>query len=113
MKKDTLHIESHPVYELDSKRRCLVTILVDGVPIGAFEDQSLAAALWASGILSLRGDGAAGSARSIYCGIGHCYGCLVTVDGVEDVRSCLIRVREGMRVSLRGSVPDKSHGHGS
>jgi sarcosine oxidase subunit alpha len=37
----------------------------------------------------------------MYCGIGHCYECRVTVDGVEDVRSCLIRVRDGMQVLLQ------------
>jgi sarcosine oxidase subunit alpha len=37
----------------------------------------------------------------MYCGIGHCFECRVTVDGIPDVRSCLVEVREGMRVALQ------------
>ena len=36
----------------------------------------------------------------MYCGIGHCYQCRVKVDGVEDVRSCLTKVKPDMHVKL-------------
>ena len=34
--------------------------------------------------------------RGLYCGIGLCFGCLVTVDGVAGVRACVTQVRAGM-----------------
>jgi aerobic-type carbon monoxide dehydrogenase small subunit (CoxS/CutS family) len=37
--------------------------------------------------------------RSIFCGIGICWDCVVTVNGVTNQRSCLIEVVEGMVVS--------------
>jgi len=78
-----------------------VSITVDGRPLEVLEGEILAAALWANGFISLGHNPSNGSHRGMYCGIGHCYECRVTVDGVEDVRSCLIRVRDGMRVSLQ------------
>jgi aerobic-type carbon monoxide dehydrogenase small subunit (CoxS/CutS family) len=35
----------------------------------------------------------------IFCGMGICYDCLVTVAGQEQVRACITLVREGMQVS--------------
>jgi len=77
--------------------------MVDGKPLGVFEGESLAAALWVNGFISLGKNPDTGSKRGMYCGIGHCYECRVTVDGVEDVRSCLTPVREGMRISFQRS----------
>ena len=39
---------------------------------------------------------------NLYCGIGHCFGCHLTVDGIPGVRACLIPVRPGMRVEPDG-----------
>ena len=84
---------------MDGRKK--VSIKVDGTPLEVLEGEILAAALWANGFISLGHNPSDGSHRGMYCGIGHCYECRVTVDGVEDLRSCLIRVRDGMRVELQ------------
>ncbi len=95
---DNLRLTSHPAFPIEQKNR--VTLFVDGVHISAVEGESLAAALWANGILSFRHDEGNDTGRGLYCGAGHCYECRVTLDGSQDVRSCQINVREGMRISL-------------
>ena len=100
MTDNRLRLQRHPVLDLSHDSRPAVAILVNGQPVEAREGESLAAALWANGLLALRHDPADGGGRGMYCGIGHCYECRVEVDGVEDVRSCLVVVREGMRVVL-------------
>jgi sarcosine oxidase subunit alpha len=102
MKNNSLRLQRHPVLDLSHDSRPVVEILVNGQPVEAREGESLAAALWANGLLALRHDPADGAGRGMYCGIGHCYECRVEVDGVEGVRSCLIAVREGMQVILAG-----------
>lgn len=97
---DRLRIDRHPITGEDFDTVAEVTIHVDGRPLTVREGESLAAALWAAGISALRRDDFTAADCGLYCGIGHCQGCRVTVDGYENVRSCLTPVREGMRVSL-------------
>ena len=73
-----------------------VTILVDGVPRRADANATLAASL-AAGVTAFRRD-LSGQPRAPLCGMGSCFECRVTVDGVADVRACLEPVREGMRI---------------
>ena len=98
---DPLRLVRHPVLGASSEEPRTITITVDGKPLGVLKGESLAAALWANGFISLGHNPNTGSNRGMYCGIGHCYECRVTVDGVQDIRSCLIPVREGMRVTLQ------------
>lgn len=102
MTDNSLRLHRHPVLDLSDNQRPRVAILVNGQPLHARQGESLAAALWAEGLLALRHDPTDGAVRGMYCGIGHCYECRVVVDGVEDVRSCLVIVREGMQVTLAG-----------
>jgi len=100
---------SHPVLTAAAVDRPLVAITVDGRPLEALAGETLAAALWANGIITLGHNPDTGAPRGMYCGIGHCYECRVTVDGVPDVRSCLIPVREGMCVALQEKETGSSH----
>ena len=109
---DSLRLVGHPELDASLETRRTVTISVDGKPLGVLEGESLAAALWANGFISLRHNPNTGSNRGLYCGIGHCYECRVTVDGVQDVRSCLIPVREGMRVTLQKAEFETGTDHG-
>ena len=80
------------------QRGNLVKIKVDGKPMDAYEGETIAAALVASGIytfhLSLKNK----EPRSMYCGMGSCMDCLVTVDGRQSLRACMTQVAEGMQI---------------
>ena len=82
----------------------LVTIIADGrslrVPVGI----SVAAALTDSGVVAFRRS-VGGEARGPLCGMGTCYECRVTIDGVAHRRSCLVPVAEGMRIATAGVAP--------
>lgn len=60
--------------------------------------QSVAAALIAADILELRKTRFENEPRSIFCGIGICFDCVVVIDGVANQRSCLIQAKPGMKV---------------
>ncbi len=62
-------------------------ITVDGERIEGIAGQSLAGVMLAAGWLSWRRT-ASGAPRGVFCGIGACFDCLVTVDGERDVRAC-------------------------
>lgn len=60
--------------------------------------QSIAAALIAADNLELRRTRFESEPRSIFCGIGICFDCVVVIDGVSNQRSCLIEAKPGMKV---------------
>ena len=70
----------------------------DGVPVPIAPGQSVGAALVAAGIRSWRTTRIHGRPRGLFCGIGICYDCLLTVDGRPDQRACLVPAGDGMRV---------------
>lgn len=74
-----------------------VTILVNGVPRRVNASATVAAALLGLGITAFRRD-QHGAPRAPICGMGSCHECRVTIDGTAEVRSCLVGVRDGMRV---------------
>ncbi|GAA3376727.1 hypothetical protein GCM10020367_49540 [Streptomyces sannanensis] len=70
-------------------------VTFDGRPLTALPGQSLAAALWAAGILAWRTTRGSGAPRGAFCGIGACYDCLLTVNGRPNQRACLVPARPG------------------
>ncbi|NHA00463.1 (2Fe-2S)-binding protein [Nocardioides sp. W3-2-3] len=78
-------------------------LTLDGVPLPAEPGQSVGAALTAAGIRSWRTTRTGGRPRGLFCGIGVCFDCLVTVDGRPNQRACLTPVRDGMVLESGGS----------
>ncbi len=74
-----------------------IRISVNGMPQSVTDDVTLAAALFNVGVAAFRRD-LHGNARAPLCGMGSCFECRVTVDGVRNVRACLEPVRAGMIV---------------
>ena len=74
-----------------------IAFVVDGEQHRATAGSSVAAALLNAGIWRVRhaGDGAP---RAPLCGMGICYECRVTIDGVAHQRACLVPVAAGMVV---------------
>jgi predicted molibdopterin-dependent oxidoreductase YjgC len=75
-----------------------VTITVDEEPVTGTLGQSIAGVILASGRLELRRTAGHGELRGVFCGIGVCFDCLVTVNGLQDVRGCQRRAADGDRV---------------
>lgn len=71
---------------------------LDGVEMTAVEGQSIAGALIASGVMSWRRTRVDDRPRGVFCGIGACFDCLITVNDEPNVRACLAQLRDGDRV---------------
>jgi predicted molibdopterin-dependent oxidoreductase YjgC len=72
-----------------------VPFVFDGVPMTALPGQTVGAALLAGGVRTLRTTRIGERPRGMFCGIGMCFDCLVTVNGEPGVRACLVPVAEG------------------
>jgi hypothetical protein len=71
------------------------TIELDGVAIAVEAGQSVAAALIAAGIRSWRRTRVEDQPRGVFCGIGVCFDCLATINGIPNQRACLVEARPG------------------
>jgi len=67
----------------------------DGTTMTAERGQSVAAALIADGQRTWRHTRIGRSPRGVFCGIGVCFDCLITINGQPNQRACLIEVRHG------------------
>ncbi|HET6288401.1 MAG TPA: (2Fe-2S)-binding protein [Amycolatopsis sp.] len=64
-----------------------IHLTVDGEPSTGIAGQSVAGILLAAGRTSWRTT-RSGAPRGVFCGIGACFDCLLTVNDVPDVRAC-------------------------
>lgn len=82
----------------DGSAEKLVTIVVDGRDVHVPAGTSVAVALLGAGIAAFR-QSVRGAARGPLCGMGICYECRVTIDGIAHRRACMIAVVDGLTVS--------------
>ena len=77
-----------------------VHLEVDGQPLVAYEGETIAIALLAAGrrvLHTTRGH----APRGVYCNMGVCQSCLVTVDGVPNVRACVTLVAAHLKIETQ------------
>jgi predicted molibdopterin-dependent oxidoreductase YjgC len=83
-----------------------LALTFDGEPLVARPGQSVAAALSDAGIRSWRTTRHHQRPRGLFCGIGVCFDCLLTVDGRPHQRACLVPARDGMTLESGGDRAD-------
>lgn len=102
-----MRITDHPI--LTFEKGPLVDFEHDGRRLEGHEGESIAAALHAAGVRTLRHSIKLSRPRGFFCAIGRCSSCLMTVDGVPNVMTCITPLRAGMKVetqSGKGTLPD-------
>jgi NADPH-dependent 2,4-dienoyl-CoA reductase/sulfur reductase-like enzyme len=78
-----------------------IEIFVNGQPVRAYEGESIGAALAAAGIREFRRTEQLKDPRGLYCSMGTCHGCLVTVDGRPNIRACITPASAGQQIVLQ------------
>jgi D-hydroxyproline dehydrogenase subunit gamma len=76
----------------------LLAVTIGGKPFAAREGDTVAATLFAAGLIDCRTTPVSGSARGPYCMMGVCFDCLVMIDGQPNQQGCMIPAREGMNI---------------
>lgn len=94
-----MRVQEHPI--LTFTRGNKVKFYFDGQEIEGYEGEPVAAALHAAGVRVLRHSHKKNRPRGFYCAIGNCSSCLMVVDGVPNVRTCVEKLRQGMRVETQ------------
>ncbi|MEC3956384.1 (2Fe-2S)-binding protein [Nocardia sp. CDC153] len=88
--------DSDPVGRADRP----LSITLDGTAVPGVYGQTLASVLLADGRTRWR-TAPTGGARGVFCGIGVCFDCVATVNGIPDVRLCRRPARDGDAVTTQ------------
>lgn len=73
-----------------------IEFFVDGRPVKAYRGETIASALISAGYFVSRTIDA--KPMGVYCNIGVCHSCVMTVNGTSSVRICQTKVSDGCRV---------------
>lgn len=101
-----MRIEHHPILDSDELVE-KVTIYFEGKPLTAEKGDTVAAVLTSYGIKDFRYTRKRQEPRGIYCAIGRCTDCMMTINGKPNVRSCMTPVEEGMKVERGHATTSK------
>lgn len=95
-----MRIKDHPILgKAEGGRK--ISILYDGRRIEARHGEPIAAALMANGIKALHHTRRTGEPRGIFCAQGRCTDCIMIVNGVKNVRTCITPAEDGMVVQTQ------------
>lgn len=84
-------------------------ISLDGESVSGVAGQTIAGVVLASGRLAWRRTSVDGRPRGLFCGIGICFDCIVTVNGERDVRACQRRASDGDVVESQHDELPEAH----
>lgn len=99
-----LRIRSHPI--IDFKKKKEISFYFNNKKIFGEENDTIASALHAAGIKKLSTSLKYDNPRGFFCGIGKCSSCLMRVDGIPNVRTCIVPLKEGISVEMQDKLAD-------
>jgi len=105
-----MEIENHPI--LQFRRVGSVKFSFEGKTIEAYENEPVAMALYRNGIDVFSESPKLHRPRGMFCAIGKCSSCLMEVNGIPNVRTCILVAQEGMVVKRQkgfGGLPKDSY----
>lgn len=70
-------------------------IKFNGQNITAYHGETIATVLLANGLKMFRHSNLSGEPRGVFCGMGLCYDCLVTLNGEHNIRACSTYAQPG------------------
>jgi aerobic-type carbon monoxide dehydrogenase small subunit (CoxS/CutS family) len=73
-------------------------IQVNGKPVTAYPGETIATVLLAAGMPMFHHTVISGEPRGPFCGMGLCFDCLVTINGMPNVRACQTYAQPGDNV---------------
>jgi len=91
----------NPLTLVEAQPEPAFRITFDGTPLNALPGQTIAAVLWAADTTSWRRTREGERPRGVFCGIGVCFDCLVTVNGVPNQRACLVPASPGDEITTQ------------
>lgn len=99
-------ITTHPILG-DTPEGKLVEFTYDGKLLQGIEGEPISAALRVAGVMAHRYTKKRHEPRGVFCAIGRCTDCVMIVDGIPNVRTCITPLKAGMDVRTQYGTSDK------
>jgi sarcosine oxidase subunit alpha len=99
-----LRIREHPV--IDFPKRKKLRFRYNTKELEGEEGDTIASALHAAGERTLTRSLKYDSPRGFFCGIGKCSSCLMRVNGIPNVRTCIAPLKAGISVDMQDKLPE-------
>jgi len=93
-------IDGHPILG-DAPPAREITLIVDSKAVVAREGDTIASALVAAGWTVFRRTEKRDAPRGVFCAIGKCTDCVMTVNGIPNVRTCVTLVEDNMTITTQ------------
>lgn len=97
-----LRIKQHPILDFSWDHR--VSFTFNGKSLSGYTSDCIASALHANNVKIFSESVKFGSPRGFFCGIGKCSSCLMEVNGIPNVRTCIAPLTENVSVSIQDRV---------
>lgn len=97
----------HPTNIIDRSQS--ISFEFDGKLVSAHPGDTVASALYAAGVRIFSRSFKYHRSRGLLCVSGNCPNCLMTIDGIPNVRTCTEIVRDGMSVRHQNAWPSLEH----
>ncbi|MDD4069548.1 MAG: (2Fe-2S)-binding protein [Candidatus Izemoplasmatales bacterium] len=91
-----MRVNEHPILNFGERKKIEFTF--NGKKMFGYEGDTVAAALVDNGIMEFSKSVIHERPRGFYCAIGNCGSCNMTVNGIENVKTCLTLLESGMVV---------------
>ena len=104
---ENLRLEARPSELIDRSKS--IEFQFDGRTVRAHQGDTVASALYTSGVSTFSRGFKYHRPRGLLCAAGRCPNCLVDVDGVPNVRACTQAVRQDMQVRHQNAWPSLDH----
>ncbi len=95
-----MRIKQHPILDFKMSEKKLVNFTFEGKVMQGYEGEAIAAALHDNGVQVYR-TSYKDKPRGFFCAIGKCSSCFMVVDGLPNVRTCIVPLKEGMKIELQ------------
>lgn len=99
-----MRIKEHPILKFNQKEKIKFTL--DGKALEGYKGEPIAAALVAAGIKVLSRSIKYHRPRGFFCAIGKCSACLMKVNSIPNIRTCVTKLEEGMKVETQKGKGD-------
>ena len=94
-----MRIKEHPILEFNRGEKIVINF--DGQEVEGYDGETIAATLHAAGIKELAKSPKLHRPRGLFCAIGNCSSCLMIVDGEPNVRVCVTKIKQGMKIETQ------------
>ncbi|MHA1917746.1 MAG: FAD-dependent oxidoreductase [Candidatus Ranarchaeia archaeon] len=94
-------IKNHPIIDFDRGEK--VAIKFDNKEVEAYTNETIASSLFASGFDIFSRSIKYHRPRGMFCAIGKCASCMMTVNGIPNVRTCDVYCKDNMKIESQNS----------